>query len=255
MPDSEIKIGFLNFHPYGAIIAVACLAGLLLAKKRASQYKINASFFDDLLFIIPLIFTIAGARTYHVLDYWQIYSKNPASIFFIQNGGLGIWGALAGLIVGIYILCRIRQIKFLTVLDTIAPSVSLGQAIGRVGNYINQEGFGQPTEKMWGVFIKLENRPPEYAHFSRFHPTFFYEAILNLIIMAIILLISKRVKTPGHLFAIYLILYSSARLVLETWRIDTWTIGTVKIAQIISILTITVSLLFLRSSKNNPRNG
>lgn len=248
-----IEVGPLTFHTYGLIMGSAILTGWYVAKKRASLYKIKEEIFDGWTVFIPITLGIISARLYHVFDYWYLYKTDLFQIIQLQKGGLGIWGGIAGGIIGVLIFCRIKKIKFLKVLDLLAPSVALGQAIGRFGNFVNQEGFGPPTNLPWAVFISPENRPPQYLLTSQFHPTFFYEAILDLIIFLSLIYLSKVYKRTGQTFALYLIFYSTVRFFIEFLRMDTWTIGTIKIAQLISIVGFTVGAwLFLRGRRGWP---
>lgn len=250
MPPNAINIGPFTIHLYGLIIGFSILIGWSLVKKRAHIYKIKKEVFDSWATFIPIILSIFFARIYHVVDYWDIYSQNPTQIIAIQNGGLGIWGAIFGGIVGIIIFSKINKINYLNLLDLVVPSMVLGQAIGRIGNWVNQEGFGPPTNLPWGVYIAQENRPQEYLLNSKFHPTFFYEAIVNLIIFFILIYFSKIFKDRGQIFGLYIILYSLNRFYMEFFRIDTWTISTIKIAQIISLVGIVLGTwLFLRQNK------
>ena len=249
MLSPSVNIGPFTIHLYGFIIGLSIYTGYTLAKKRAHLYKIPKSSFDDPLLILPLLLSAAGARLYHVLDYWSLYSQNLISIFFIQNGGLGIWGALGGVVLGFYIFAKIRKLNFPIVLDLLSPSLLLGQAIGRIGNYVNQEGFGPPTNLPWGVYINLENRPPQYLNKSYFHPTFFYEAIIDLIFFIILLYLAQKLKIRGQVFALYLILYSLGRFVVEFWRIDTATVGQIKIAHFLALISFCIGIMiFLQSS-------
>lgn len=234
MIPKQIVIGPFAFHLYGAVIGIAIFIGWYVSKKRAAIYKIPANIFEDYLLILPLISSLVGARTYHVVDYWHVYRQNPISILYIQNGGLGIWGALIGAVIGFSIFCKIRKLDFLKVLDLFAPALVLGQAIGRLGNYINQEGFGPPTNLPWKVYIEPASRPLNYIYDNYFHPTFFYEAILNLLSFLILITIAKRLKKPGQVFSIYLILYALSRFVTEHFRIDTWIIGDLKVSYLFS---------------------
>ena len=250
---AQIKIGFLTIHLYGLIIAASMYAGYLLAKRRSSLYRIPRKIFDDPILLLPLILAIVGARVYHVLDYWSVYSQHPIEILYIANGGLGIWGAIAGAVLGFWFIAKVRSLNFLSVLDLASPSLLLGQAIGRIGNYVNQEGFGPPTSMPWGVYISPDHRPYQFANFNYFHPTFFYEAIADLIFFVIIILLASRFKKRGQVFALYLILYSLGRFIVEFWRIDTATIGTLKVAQVFSILAFGIGIFLLvksRSSQN-----
>src|SRR3989344_1066842 len=199
---AQIKIGFLTIHLYGLIIAVSIYAGYLLAKRRFSAYRIPRKIFDDPILLLPLVLAIVGARLYHVLDYWLVYSQRPIEIFYITSGGLGIWGAIAGAVLGFWFVAKVRNLNFLSTLDLASPSLLLGQAIGRIGNYVNQEGFGPPTSLPWGVYINPDRRPAIYSQYNFFHPTFFYEAFIDLIFFVLILSLASRLKKRGQAFAL-----------------------------------------------------
>lgn len=234
MIPKQIDIGPFAFHLYGAVIGIAIFIGWFVSKKRAKLYKIPVNIFEDYLLILPLTSSLIGARAYHVADYWHVYNQNPISILYIQNGGLGIWGALIGAVIGLSIYCKIRKLDLLKVLDLCAPALVLGQAIGRIGNYINQEGFGPPTNLPWKVYIEPLNRPLNFLSDEYFHPTFFYEAILNLLSFFILIIIAKKQKKPGQVFSVYLILYALSRFVTEHFRIDTWIIQDLKVSYLFS---------------------
>lgn len=210
------------------------------------MYKIPKQIFEDPLLTAPLILGIAGARIYHVLDYWHLYSKDLISVFSIARGGLGIWGGLLGALLGFWIVAKIRKINVFAALDLVSPSLLLGQAVGRIGNYINQEGFGPPTSKPWGVFISEQNRPAQYRQFSHFQPTFFYEATIDFVFFLLLLYFSKRLMIKGQLFALYLIFYSTGRFIVEFWRIDTATIGTIKVAHLLSLVTFVLGVTIFK---------
>lgn len=247
MIPSSLQIGPLTVHFYGLIIAIAIYIGWFIAKKRAKLYKIPEKLFDDPILVSPLLFGIIGGRLYHVASSWQYYQVNISQIVQIWNGGLGILGALIGIFGGFYFIARKRKIKFLSLLDLISPSLIFGQALGRIGNYINQEAFGPPTNLPWGVFIDRIHRPPEFQQFSHFHPTFFYEAALDLIFFVVLLYLTKKLKVPGQLFAAYLILYALGRFFVEFFRIDTWVIDQIRVAHILSVATLLLgAYLFIK---------
>ncbi len=251
MLPRSINVGPLTIHLYGLIIALAIIAGWYLAQKRAHYYKIPQKIFDDPILLIPLSLSIVGARIYHVIDYWDSYSQNLMSTIYIGNGGLGIWGALAGLVIGLIVVAKVKKLNLLSGLDLVAPSLLLGQAIGRIGNYINQEGFGPPTNLPWGVYISPNRRPLQYVNQSHFHPTFFYEAALDFIFFIILILIAKKLKVRGQISALYLILYSLGRFTVEFWRIDTAVIGQIKVAQALSVLAFMLGLSLLVKLKRS----
>ena len=252
MIPPQITIGPIVIHLYGVIIALAIYLGYLLAKKRASLFQIPKSLFDEPILIIPLVFGIIGARLYHVIDFWSFYKTDLQSILFVWNGGLGILGGLAGVFIGFLFISKVRKINFFSLLDLASPSVLLGQAIGRFGNFFNQEAFGSPTNLPWGIYIDPQSRPSDYQSFSRFHPTFFYEAALDFIFFIVLLRFSQKSNVKGQTFALYLILYSIGRFVVEFWRIDTARIGDIKIAHILTALIFLLGIyLFLRKKKKS----
>src|SRR3990167_7822970 len=249
MIPKSIDIGPFSIHFYGLIIAFAIFCSWYLAKNRAKIYRVPQKIFDDPILLIPLALSIIGARIYHVLDLWSYYGRNLIKIVEIQNGGLGIWGGILGMILGFLIVAKVKKLDLLKSLDLAAPSIILGQAIGRFGNYINHEGFGPPTNLPWGVPIDPENRPAQYLLHPSFPPPFFYEAILNLIFFLLLLYLAGQVKIKGQIFALYLIFYSVARTISEFWRIDTWVVDDIKIAYIFSLAAFIcgAGLFFLRS--------
>ena len=264
MLPRSINIGPLTLHLYGLIIAIAIYIGYQLAKKRANIFKIPKTLFEDPILLLPLALGVIGARIYHVLDYWEVYKADPWSIINISGGGLGIFGALAGIFVGFWLVAKIKRLNLLSLLDLISPPLILGQAIGRFGNYVNQEGFGLPTNLPWGVYISPENRPLRFITSTSFHPTFFCEAIIDLIFFVLLIYLSKKSIVNGQLsivkgrtFALYLILYSIGRFTVEFFRIDTATFGTIKVAHPLSITTLVVGfcLLLHKNIAQHPKES
>jgi prolipoprotein diacylglyceryl transferase len=164
---------------------------------------------------------IIGARIYHVCTDYQLYTHNPLKALAIWDGGLGIWGGIAGG-VGVGLLAaRRRNLPLPSLLDMVAPALALAQAIGRIGNYCNQELFGRPTTLPWGLEIDPQNRPAGYDGFSTFHPTFLYEGLWNLLLCGALILVEKRYKLGGgRLFGVYVMGYTFARFFIERLRID-----------------------------------
>lgn len=236
MPIREINLGPLTVRTYGLIIAAAILLGWLIAKKRAHLHKIPPKIFDSYTLFIPLALGLIGGRLYHVVDKWQYYLENPQLIVRVDLGGLGILGGLGGIVLGFVIVSKIEKVSSLRLLDLVSPSLILGQAIGRIGNYVNREGYGPPTNLPWGVEING----------IHVHPTFFYEAIIDTIFFVVLLKVSNKLKTPGQLFGLYLILYGLGRFAIEFWRIDTATIGPFKTAHLLSVVTLAIGFYFLR---------
>jgi prolipoprotein diacylglyceryl transferase len=162
-----------------------------------------------------------GARIEHVVTDWKPYSAIFVNAFWIWRGGLGIYGALLGGMLGAWIGCRIARLPFWVLADCAAPGLILAQAIGRVGNYTNQELYGRPSRLPWA--IRIDNPLPPYLHGQAFQPTFLYEALWDLAVLAVLLYFIRRTSgrvRPGTVFALYAGLYSLGRLWIETIRID-----------------------------------
>ena len=243
MIDSvAIEIGPLQLHWYGIIIASAVLIGGLLGTQVARWLNEDP---DDgwSMLLLVMILSVIGARLYHVVHLWDYYSANPALIPQIWNGGLGIPGGVAGGALGILIYTRSKGLHTARWMDVFAPALLLGQAIGRLGNFVNQELYGPPTALCgtefpaclpWGIQIDAAHRagtpwdaatfPPETTTFV---PLFAYEAILNLIGMALILFVIRRFGPrlfAGDAVLMYLMWYGWVRTALETYRVNNWTI-------------------------------
>jgi prolipoprotein diacylglyceryl transferase len=218
-----------RFRLYGLMIAAGVLACLEMARRR---WQARGGDPEDMstvaLWCVPA--GLIGARIYHVITDNQTYRghwfDNPfdeagRSPLALWNGGLGIPGALLlGAIVGVW-AARRRGMRAGPGLDAVAPGVPLAQAIGRLGNYFNQELFGRPTDLPWGLYVDPQFRPPEYLDATTFQPTFLYEALWNLGLMALLLVIDRRVPLrPGRLFVLYIGGYFAGRLWVEALRSD-----------------------------------
>lgn len=219
---------------YGIIIALAVVVGTFLALREAKRRGLEEdTLLDFLLFAIPG--AIIGARAYYVIFSWDYYKKNPNQILNIRGGGLAIHGAvIAGIIIAI-IFCRVKKLSFWTIGDIVAPSLILGQAIGRWGNFANQEAHGGPTNLPWGIIVDG----------VRVHPTFLYESIWNFLVFLFLMWYRKRAKVEGEVFLLYIILYSLARGLIEGLRTDSLMWGEFRVAQLISLATIVVGLILL----------
>ena len=168
-----IRLGFWNIHWYGLLIALAIFLGLILIIKIAPKYKPHL---QNIIFNI-IIFGFIGARIYYIFNELPHYLANPLEVFKIWEGGLGIYGAVIGGGLALFLYARNQKLSFLFLTDLIAPVLILGQALGRWGNYFNQEIFGKPTNLPWGIPIDVANRPLKFLNFQYFHPCFFYEFI------------------------------------------------------------------------------
>jgi prolipoprotein diacylglyceryl transferase len=221
-PDSgAIHIGSLQLRAYGLMIALGVIAAVWLTGKRVAARGIGTP--EDIsaiaLWAVPA--GIIGARIYHVITDPELFRGQWYKAFYIWEGGLGIWGGIAlGVAVGLWAAKR-RGLPLLPLLDCAAPALALAQAIGRWGNYWNQELFGGPTTLPWGLEIDVANRPAGYEQYATFHPTFLYESLWNLALCGVLLWIDRRHRLrPGRLFVVYVAGYTFARFFIERLRID-----------------------------------
>jgi prolipoprotein diacylglyceryl transferase len=212
---------------YGLMIAIGVIAGIELARRRwMARGGDPEDIYSVAFWAVPA--GLIGARLYHVITDNQLYRDPAAFLGFrwidmlkIWQGGLGIPGGIAcGVIVGV-IVGRKRGMSLPVGLDVIAPSLALAQAIGRWGNYFNQELYGRPTDLPWAVQIDVAHRPLQYLDLATYHPTFLYESLWNLALCGVLILIDRRrVLRPGRIFALYLGGYFLGRLWVEALRID-----------------------------------
>ncbi len=249
-PGEEIfHIGSFRLKWYGLLIASAVLIGVNLSMWLAKQRKIDPELIADLA-IWLVVGAIPAARLYYVIFQWQNYAGHPDQIIKIWEGGIAIHGAIIGGTLAAIIFAKIKRVSFWQLADLVVPSVALGQAIGRWGNFFNSEAFGSPTDLPWKLFIPRSNRPLEYVNFEYFHPTFLYESVWNLLVFALLIWLfvdnnrRERLKT-GSLFLIYLIAYSIGRFVVEGLRTDSLMIGSLKMAQAISLVSLGIGAIGL----------
>ncbi|MFW0862588.1 MAG: prolipoprotein diacylglyceryl transferase [Candidatus Komeilibacteria bacterium] len=210
--------GWLSVYWYGLLIAIAVIIGFVLTARIASKKEYDQKVWYDMLFY-SLIGGFIGARLYHVILELPYYFKNPLEIFQVWHGGLAIHGGIIGGGLVVYYFAKKNKWKVLSVLDILVLAMPLAQALGRWGNYFNQELFGLPVT--WGIFIEAINRPLEYVQFSYFHPTFLYESLANILLFILLLFLYKyKSKVVGLTTSIYLLSYSLIRFILEFIRID-----------------------------------
>ena len=244
---SDIAFSVFNFpiYWYGIILAVSILVGFYVADYLSQFRPVKSSLIlDNAVWFI--IVGLLGARVYYCLLNFSYYALHPLQVFDLRQGGLSIHGMLIAGFLFVFFLCKKNKLKILPLLDVIAASVPLSQAIGRWGNYFNSEAFGIPTYSNWGLFVPIAKRPENFIDYSLFHPTFLYESVLNFLIFILLSFLIKKSKTNGVVFSLYLILYSIARIIVEQIRIDSaLDLFGFPIAQIISLILILFGLLFM----------
>jgi len=255
-PPIAFRLGPFAVHWYGIIIVSAVLVGAFVASleaKRRGQDPDHA--WNGLL--LCLILGVIGARLYHVFSSpqggmvgWDYYRRNPLAILQIWDGGLGIYGAVVGGILGVYIYARLSKLNFLQWADIGTPGLILGQVIGRWGNFVNKELYGYPTSLPWGITIPPGYRIPPYDDLTvyptdtRFHPAFLYESLWNLLGFLLLMYVARRYANRllnGDVLCLYLIWYPIGRIFVEALRPDAWLIGSIPAAQIFAAIAIMVS--------------
>jgi phosphatidylglycerol:prolipoprotein diacylglycerol transferase len=230
-----IRLGPWEIHWYGIIIASAIMGAALYGTREVRRRGEDPdAAWSMLLWVI--LGGVIGARLYHVWHEWTaIYSKDPGLILQVWRGGLGIPGAIAGGAAVLWIYTRRMGMATGGWLDIFAMAIPLGQAIGRLGNFVNQELYGPPTDLPWGIPIDAAHRIGDWTNLvafpvdtTRFHPLFAYEALLSLATLGVLFWVSRRFASrliDGDLLLIYLMGYGASRAYLETFRVENWTIG------------------------------
>ena len=219
--SNKLEIGPLDLTFYGMLIALGALAAIALAQRRWSQRGGDPELMQR-IGVWSVAAGVVGARVAYLIPRLERFEGRWIETLYIWEGGLAIFGGLiAGTLTGC-LMARRAKVDLPDLLDTVAPAIPLAQAIGRWGNYFNQELFGRPTELPWGLEIAPENRPPAFADAELFHPTFLYESLWNLAIVALLVYLDRRrVLARGNLFVAYLGLYGVGRFWIELLRVDT----------------------------------
>ncbi len=217
---NSIELGPLTLRMYGLCIALGVIAAVSIAGRRWTARGGDPATFSNLaMWAVPA--GVIGARIYHVATDIEKYDNDLVRALKIWKGGLSIWGAVGGGVIGIWLYARHNRLRLRDLLDTLAPGLAAGQAVGRFGNWFNQELFGRPTDLPWGLEIDLEHRPRGYEANDTFHPTFLYELLWNLLVVAVLIKAQRRFKLKGgQVFALYGALYCLGRFWIELIRID-----------------------------------
>lgn len=273
-----IEVLGISLRLYGLIVGGGILVGAWVAAKMVEKEGEDAELvWDGLMWVV--VGGLVGARLYHVVDFWGYYQANPGRMLAIWNGGVGIFGALLGGVVGLSIyIFRVEKFsifnpsadsgqvfqfsearlflgRLLWFLDVAAFGIPVSQAIGRWGNFVNQELYGPPTDLPWGIFIEEKYRLPGYENFTRFHPLFLYESVLNLGLALVLWrlyrqgvgIAGKKIEVgQGGFFGAYLAGYGVIRFLLEFMRLERWSWGSIPVAQVVSVGMIVVGLVLIK---------
>ena len=247
------RVAFVLFgrpvYWYGIIIGAGVLIGIYLAMNYAKHLNYDPEIIVDFcLLAIPM--AIVGARIYYVIFMWDLYKDNPIDIIKIWEGGIAIYGAIIGGVLAALIFSRWKKICFWDIVDICTPSLALGQALGRWGNFFNQEAYGyEITNPKWkwfpaAVFIEADQK----WHMA----TFFYESVWDFVVFFILIMFKKHRKISGDMFMLYLILYSCGRIIIEGLRTDSLYFGPFRVSQLLSGILIVVGIIwfgFIRRKK------
>ena len=251
---------------YGILVASGIFISLLVGEKLAKDNKLDTNtFWSSSLWVI--IGGVVGARAYHVIDYWEVYSANPIAILFVHNGGLGVYGALLGGAISLATYFWVIKKDIFAYLDVATVVIPLGQAVGRWGNFVNMEILGTPTDLPWGMFVPLENRPSHQIYNDIFHPVFLYESLLDIVLFFALLLLYRRKimlgkieNKPKPAFALrgfftllYMVGYGLIRFSLEFVRLESWYVNNINVAQMISLVFIFGGIIGLYKITNTAK--
>ena len=268
-PRNGLELGQFELRAYGVMIALGVIAAVSLSRRRWQARGANPDEISRVA-VWAVIAGLIGSRLYHVITDWRRFQSDGwLESLAIWKGGLGIPGGMAaGILVGLWMIRR-QQMNRGEAIAAMAPTLPLAQAIGRLGNWFNQELFGRPTDLPWGLEIDEAHRPKQYLGVETFHPTFLYEAVWNLLLCGLLLALDRRrrrldvptlvtnprrVSRPGSLLAVYALGYGLGRLWIEAVRIDhaSLILG-VRVNIWMSLVLIAGSALYLLQTRRGTR--
>jgi prolipoprotein diacylglyceryl transferase len=218
--DGVLHIGPIPLHAYGLMLALGVVVAVKLSEPRVVRRGFPEGLVGELATKL-VVAGVIGARVYHLFTGYDWSEKGLIGTVKIWEGGLSIWGAVAGGAIALVVIAKKRNLDTLLLCDALAPTVAVAQGIGRWGNWFNQELFGRPTTLPWGLEIDLAHRPAGYEQYQTFHPTFLYESLWCFAIFGIIVALERRGKLMrGQSFTLYVALYTFERFFMELMRID-----------------------------------
>lgn len=244
-----LQVGPITIYWYGVIIASGLFLGLYLATKEADRLGLKKDLITDLIvFAAPI--AIIFARIYYVIFEWENYrDASFLSLIAVWEGGIAIHGALIGAVLTAIVYARVRDVSFWQLADIVAPSLILGQAIGRWGNFMNQEAHGGPISE--AAYQNFHQYLPDFIMNQMcingvlYHPTFLYESFWNILVFIGLLLLRKYNPLRGEIFLSYIIMYSIGRIFIEGMRTDSLFLGPIKQAQFFSLLLIIGAIILI----------
>lgn len=269
-----LAIGGFTIAYYGVIIALGMVGGLMLVRWQAARTGQNPELYMDYA-LFGILFAIVGARLYYVAFSWDHYKDNLLEIFNIRGGGMAIYGSVIAATITAIVFCRIKKYSFLLFADTASPALILGQVIGRFGNFMNREAFGEYTDSLFAMQLRVDqvagtsvsDRMKEHmvteggVQYIQVHPTFLYESVWNLVVLILMLLRTKKKAFDGEIFLMYLVGYGIGRAWIEGLRTDQLQIGSTGIAvsQVLSVLIaaagVVAWIVLFRKSRREKVSG
>lgn len=249
-----VEIGPFAVRWYGIIMASAFLIGITLAYYRAAANGIDPNHILNMVtIIIPA--AIIGARAYYVIFEWENYAGNFYEMVAIWHGGLAIHGGIIGGVLAGLLYVKLYRLPLWKISDIMAPSLILGQAIGRWGNFINQEAHGGPVSESFISHFPAFIQKQMYINGQYYHPAFLYESLWDLVVFVILIFRWPRKKFQGEIALWYLVLYSAGRFFIEGIRTDSLMLGPFRVAQLVSIILIITGLIDLFAGYNRSKNN
>ena len=237
-------------YAYGLIIALGLVLAFVYATYQTKKVGISQDDFLNML-IIALPVSIICARLYYVIFSWDYYKNNLSEIFNIRGGGIAIYGAVIGAAIVVLAYCRVKKLKIGKVLDVLAVGLLIGQAVGRWGNFVNGEAFGETTTLPWAMTIVQNSRT--IADMA--HPTFLYESLWNVVGVLVLVLYNRKKIFEGETFCGYMVWYGIGRMFIEGLRTDSLFIGTVRVSQFLSMCIVVagVVLIVIKTKKHKKK--
>ena len=255
-----INIGNIQIRWYSVLIMSAFIIGYFLIRNRFKKENIDIVVISDMIFYL-IIVSILGARIYYCAFNLDYYLYEPLAILRIWEGGLAIHGGVIAGIIFLYFYCKIKKLDLIKILDIIAPALALGQAIGRWGNFFNSEAFGLTTTYKALKSSHIPNFIIEgmYINGTYHHPTFLYESLGCLLIFIILIIFRNKIKR-GQISGIYFVLYGIVRFLIESLRQDSLMLGSIKVAQLVSVIAILLGIYliikpFIRRKNDKQKMG
>ena len=252
--NGTIDVGPIPLHVYGILLAVGVVVASWMIERRWVRWGHDKREWQDVVVWI-VIGGVVGARLYHVATDSEKFTGDWLRVFAIWKGGLSIWGVVAGGLIAVLIVCRVKHLDTFLLTDAIVPGLLAAQAIGRWGNWFNQELFGEPTKLPWGLEIDVAHRPLGFVHDATFHPTFLYESLYCLLLLGLLLWVERRWRMrTGQLTALYMATYCFGRFWLENLRIDeAKLVGPLRVNAWVSLLVFLVGVVWFVWAGRNGR--